>query len=398
MVGTAHVVALGEATHGTRQFFAMKHRLIKYLVQQRGFRTFAMEADGGASCAINEYIHTGKGNPDQLVRALRFWTWSTEEFLTLVRWMHDYNQTARADQAISFRGIDMQDPLATTRQVVSFLRRFDPEAAGKAESDYRCLGPLEDHAALEAEYPSQEYDTQLRCAARITAIHQSLSRRRSLYEQKSPSAYACALWSAKLLEQTEMLLRLPSARDYLYGENVLALAAPFESPGKVIVWAHNGHIADTFGAMGRHLKRRLGADYLIVSFTFYSGSFRARTRQPDGGAGPPVAIAAPPARLDSYEAAFHRAGLSRFILDLRPLRRTAGSQDWLDGPHPMWDIGGAYSARFSLSPMRLAEAYDSVVFLDRGDASTPLPRDSKAELNTEHANRGAVPFWQWRMK
>ncbi|MGZ5496466.1 MAG: erythromycin esterase family protein [Candidatus Aminicenantales bacterium] len=372
LVGNARVVGLGEATHGTRQFFQMKHRLIKYLIQRKGFRTFLMEADGGASCAIDDYIHTGKGDPAQLIRDLRFWTWSTEEFFALVRWMHDYNQTARPDETISFRGIDMQDPLAASRQVVSYLAQVDPEAARSAESAYRCLGPLEDHAALE-KYRTREYGDQLRCAAGIQAVHQGLSRHQALYERKAPSGYACTLWSAHLLEQNERLLKFPSIRDSLYGENVLALSDPSGGNGKVIVWAHNGHVANSLGAMGRRIKKELASDYFIVGLTFHGGSFRARALQPDGSTGPAVAIAAPPPRLDSYEAALHDAGLPRFILDLRPLREASAAQGWFAGLHPMWDIGGAYRGR-SVSAVRLVEEYDSLVFFDRGDASTPLPK------------------------
>jgi len=217
----ARIVALGEATHGSHQFFRMKHRIIRDLVSRHGFKTFAMEADGAGSCAIDDHIHTGAGDPAQLIHDLVFWTWDTEEFLALVRWMRSYNESVSPEHALSFRGIDMQNPLALSRRVVSFLQRADPAEARRVESAYRCLGPLEDHEALEKGYLQEDIVKQMQCAATIGAIHQQISRNQGRYERISPSGYACALWNAHLMAQAEMLLRFPSTRDHLYAATSL---------------------------------------------------------------------------------------------------------------------------------------------------------------------------------
>jgi erythromycin esterase len=370
VAAAAQVVALGEATHGTHQFFQMKHRLIADLVGRQGFRTFAMEADGAGSCAIDDYLHTGVGDPAQQIRDLKFWTWSTEEFLDLVRWMRLYNQTASPGRDLSFRGIDMQNPLALSRKVVSFLSQVDPRAGRQADAAYRCLGPLEDHDALEKGYLQRDIVEQMRCAKAIGDIYESLSKSRARYERSLQPGYECAVWNAHLMVQAEMLLKFPSTRDHLYAENILALSSGQE---RVVVWAHNGHIGNIFGAMGRRLKRQLGLRYLTVGFTSYGGSFRARTRRSDGGAGPPVPIVPPPPAPDSYEAAFHRAGQPRFLLDLRPLRDGSGPE-WLAGPHPLRDVGGAYDPNLSSSPSRLPEEFDSILFFDQSLPSNPLPK------------------------
>jgi erythromycin esterase len=351
----------------------MKHRLVEYLVRRRGFRVFAMEADGAGSCAIDRYVKTGEGDPAQLIRDLKFWTWSTEEFLGLVRWMRDYNRTVAPDQRVSFRGIDMQNFLAASQRVISFLGKVDPPAAQQVESAYRCLGPLEDHKRVEDEYLRRDIVEQMKCAAGIESVYQQMSRNRARYEAEDSSAYTCTLWSAHLMKQAEMLLKFPSTRDHLYGENILSLAG--ESREKIIVWAHNGHIGNIFGAMGRRLKRQLGPDYLMVGFSAFGGSFRARTRQPGGGAGPPVSIDAALPAADSYEDAFHRAGLPRFVVDLRSLRDGGSGQSWMRGPHPLRDVGGAYDAKLASSPSRLPDEFDLFVFFDHGDPSTMLPKD-----------------------
>ena len=366
-IGTARVVGLGEATHGTRQFFRMKHRLLQYLVRRRGFTTFAMEADGAASCDIDDYVHTGTGDPVALIRELKFWTWDTKEILDMIRWMRAYNATVGPDRTVGFHGIDMQNPLSSSRKVVSFLRQVDPRAAHQAESAYHCLDPLDDPKAIAARYPYREVQEQVDCARGIGEIYQRIARNRTAYERRSPSAYSCALLGAKLMMEDELLLRVQSVRDHHSAENVLALLEPGR---KVIVWAHNMHIAKGFGAMGRTLARQLGEDYVAIGFDYWGGSFRARPRRADGGAaGAPIAIRAPVPSADSYEQAFHRAGLPIFFLDLRPLKSPFLSTAWLAGQHPMWSVGGGYDPAHSVAQTRLPDNFDYLIFFDQAQAS-----------------------------
>lgn len=373
ILGKAEVVGLGEATHGTRQFFLMKHRLVRTLVSRKGFRVFLMEADGAGSCAIDDYVHGGEEDPRQLLRDLKFWTWNTQEFLDLLRWMRSYNQSAELGESIHFYGMDMQNPRALSQKVVTSLRRFDPIAAAKAKAAYGCLGPLDDHDALEQGYLLQkDVGEQKQCAAAIERVFQQLSATSPPLEIRSRRSFSCALWNARLMVQAERLLRFPSTRDSLYAETVLALQENERGNG-LILWAHNGHISNSKGAMGRTVKRRLGDRYAIVGFTAYSGEFRARLRQPDGGAGPPLPVAAALPPVDSYEAAFHQTGLPRFFLDLRRLRSSLEAPAWLRGAHPLRDVGGAYDRELANSLVDLPEEFDALVFFDRGSASRLFP-------------------------
>jgi erythromycin esterase len=374
-VGTARVVALGEATHGTHEFFRMKHRLLADLVRRQGFRVFAMEADAGGSCDIDDYLHTGKGNPADLIRDLRYWTWNTQEFLDMVRWMRAYNESVPPSQAVSFRGIDMQNPFAMSSKVVTFLNQVDPALARKADATYRCLGPLEDHDAMEDGYLKLDPVEQMKCAAGVTAIYKQIVAGEPRYSRSVPPRdAACALWNAQLMIQAELLLKFPSTRDHHYAENIVSLLKAPGPPEKVVVWAHNRHIANAFGSMGRGIRRKLGDDYRIVALTFHGGSFRARPRQPGGGAGAPVPVAADSPGADSYEEAFHRAGLPRFLLDVRPLRSGAPGPAWLAGPHPLRMIGGAFDPMYASTQVRLPEEYDLIIFFDQGTPSEALPK------------------------
>ena len=99
IIGDARIVSVGEATHGTREFFQLKHRLFEYLATELGFTIFAIEANWPESLAIDEYVQTGKGDPQKALDGIYFWTWNTEEVLDLIRWMRRYNEDARRTRA-----------------------------------------------------------------------------------------------------------------------------------------------------------------------------------------------------------------------------------------------------------------------------------------------------------
>lgn len=108
VIVNAKVVGLGEGTHGTHEFFQMKHRILQYLVQKKGFTIFAIEASMPQAFRLNDYILNGKGDPKKLIVGMGFWTWSTKEVLAMVEWMHEYNKTA--EKKLKFTGFDMQMP------------------------------------------------------------------------------------------------------------------------------------------------------------------------------------------------------------------------------------------------------------------------------------------------
>jgi erythromycin esterase-like protein len=124
MVGSAHVVGLGEGTHGTREFLRMKHRMVRALAENLGFNLFALESNLPETASLNHYVLTGEGDPRELLRAMHFWTWNTEEMLAFVRWMRAYNASGRGP--IRFLGFDMQDPVAAIDSLLGFVGAADP--------------------------------------------------------------------------------------------------------------------------------------------------------------------------------------------------------------------------------------------------------------------------------
>lgn len=141
IVGDARIVALGEGTHGTREFFQMKHRITQYLAEEMGFTIFAIEASTPESAKVSDYTVRNIGDsPDALIRGMYFWTWSTDEVADMTRWMRAFNNGGPGNETkakhIDFTGFDMQTPDVAQEVAASFLDAHDPEFAARARAVY----------------------------------------------------------------------------------------------------------------------------------------------------------------------------------------------------------------------------------------------------------------------
>jgi erythromycin esterase-like protein len=134
MVGDARIVALGECTHGTREVFQMKHRILEYLASQCGFTIFSIEANMPEAYRLNDYVLKGKGDPAKLIGGMYFWTWDTEEVLAMVQWMRQFNQSGKG--RLEFTGFDMQTPDVAMENVTRFLQTNDPARVKGIQTTY----------------------------------------------------------------------------------------------------------------------------------------------------------------------------------------------------------------------------------------------------------------------
>jgi len=123
IIGDARVVELGEATHGTSEFFRMKHRMLEFLATQMGFTIFSIEANMPEAYRLNDYVLDGKGDPKALIKGMNFWTWDTQEVLAMVEWMRGFNQSGKGH--VEFTGFDMQAPNVALQTVFQFLQAND---------------------------------------------------------------------------------------------------------------------------------------------------------------------------------------------------------------------------------------------------------------------------------
>jgi erythromycin esterase-like protein len=127
VVGGARIVSLGEATHGTREFFQLKHRMLEFLATQMGFTIFSIEANMPEAYRLNDFVLTGKGDPSELIHGMYFWTWDTEEVLDMVLWMREFNKSGKG--RVEFTGFDMQAPDVAKQIVHDFVAMADPQYA-----------------------------------------------------------------------------------------------------------------------------------------------------------------------------------------------------------------------------------------------------------------------------
>ncbi|GJG86794.1 hypothetical protein tb265_19750 [Gemmatimonadetes bacterium T265] len=193
MVGDAHLVAFGEATHGTREFFKLKHRALEYLVRQKGFTAFAIEASLPEANAVDLYVRTGQGDPAVLLSNLYFWTWNTQEVLDLIRWMRTYNAGVSPDRQVRFFGFDMQFPGAAIDSAAAFVHRVDPARAAAVDSAYACLAPYRNHGpqpgpASYAQAAQTAPAVRLACAASVAGAHAQLAGAQAAYTGATSAA------------------------------------------------------------------------------------------------------------------------------------------------------------------------------------------------------------------
>ncbi len=382
MIGDAHIVSLGEATHGTAEFFRMKHRLTEFLASEMGFTVFAIEASMPEAFRLNDYVLRGEGDPKELLKGMYFWTWNTQEVLDMILWMREFNRSGKG--RIEFLGFDMQEPKVAAENVRAFVAKADPEYAKALDEAYAGLKSYaqyqRDLAPPFARPPGVKQDEKAveRAKAEVSklataagAVTARLEAERDRLVKAAGGDAAAAEWAiqnARIVAQAVTLLTsFGFYRDKCMADNVDWILAHRPPGTKVVLWAHNGHVAKRLGAMGGFLKQRHGADMVVVGFAFHEGRYTAIAR----GAGLKANDAGPSAP-GSVEWAFHEAGLPRAILDLRKVEKGSTGSGWLAGGISHRSIG-ALAMDSAFAPQVLPTAYDLLIFFDRTTASTLLP-------------------------
>ena len=361
IVGRAHLVALGEATHGTREFFQLKHRVLEFLVSQMGFNIFAIEASFPDALVVNQYLLTGEGDPAQALSGLGFWTWNTQELLEMIQWMRAWNADPHHDRKVRFYGFDMQSPLASVRLIRSYVKAHDDQAMLSLLDKISRLkfGP----AAMSPEQKRAAEPLLDELAARLDG------------ERSADRDWVFARENVNLIREA-VRHRSFSDRDRDMAENLAWLLQHEPAGSKMVIWAHNSHVAtETYpfapeGTTGVHLKKRFGDDLVVFGFAFNQGKFQAVSL----GKGLTEHIAQPLAP-GAFDRTLADAGLPLFALDLR--RSRGEVRRWLDSPLLHRSVGAVYNdARpgayeMTIHPLR---SFDAIVFVENTTAARPLPR------------------------
>ena len=359
----ARVIGLGEGTHGTREFFQMKHRIVRWFAERAGHggRTvFAIEANMPEARRVNDYVVNGRGNARDAVAGMYFWTWNTEEVVALVEWMRQYNASGAG--RIEFYGFDAQFPLVAADSVVAFLARVDPQAAATARSAYASVRAT--WAAADSARARPEQGPALRARLDAQAVLELIERQRRRYGALADSADVdWAVQNARVVFQSVAPMSGAPSRDQSMADNIAWIVARQPVETQIVLWAHNGHIQRAGNWMGAHLARRFGDEYLPVGFAFGSGAYRAFS---GGVLGPQVEG---PPRPGSFEHLVARNGHRFALIDVRAMGMQADTE-WLRRPVPMRMIGAAVSDD-PYRESRIADAFDAIVYVDRTTASQP---------------------------
>lgn len=398
VVGDARIVSLGEATHGTREFFRLKHRMLEFLVEEMGFTVFAIEASLPDGLAVNDYVLRGEGDPARALAGLGFWTWDTEEVLDLIHWMRAYNEDPAHARKLEFWGFDMQAPIASVGELLVFLRREDPESVARAETLIDPFTSPMQYATL----PAEEKEATRRT---LDELDERLGTLAAAAEPSHRDDWALARRHLELLRQGEGMFGNPVAglgsRDRAMAENAGWILERQGAGAGIVLWAHNAHV--TFGtahAMGTHLGRTHGANVVTFGFAFDHGGFRAV----DSGAERRGLIPFEVGSLGggSLDAALAAAAPPIAALDLRVLPAGGSVARWFRTPRPTRSIGAVFDETnpvYGVDRIAAPQHYDVLLFVAETTPAVgrkaPAPKRGKAaaaaNLDFESGELGETP-------
>ena len=339
IIGDAQIVSLGEATHGTREFFKLKQRLLEYCVAELGFTMLIMEAGFPEAVAVNDYVLKGRGNAIDALAGMRFWTWQTEELVDVTEWMRAWN--AAHDKKVKFYGFTMAYPASAVHGLIDFLARVAPHLAATCRTQ---LAPLTSDltAALFGQLPQAERDDVFACIARILAAFEE--QRVSWVALTSDLDWHLGRLHAVVLDQGArfMINRDLAFHERATAQNICSLLEAEGSNARAVLWSHNTHAArgayPEGQSMGRCLDDVFGRRQVVVGTSFDRGAFQARIY--------PTGVLQDhtlgPAPSDSLDGVLAQTGLPLYVIDLANGPRQGAAAEWLDAETPMRAIGGIY--------------------------------------------------------
>jgi erythromycin esterase-like protein len=386
---SARVVLIGEATHGTSEFYRARAAITERLISRHGFSFVAVEADWPDAARIDRYVCHGEAQSGAGEPFARFptWMWRNTEVQAFADWLRDHNKSSLPEERASFHGLDIYSLSASIGAVLSYLDRADPEAAKIARRRYGCLTPWQDapeaygYGVLSGKSDSCENEA-------VAQLVDMLSKRLTNADVDS-EAYFDAVQNARIVRAAEQYYRIMyrrtreswNLRDRHMFETLQALLRRRGPSCKAVVWAHNSHIGNAAATamgwegefnIGELCRTAYGDEAVLIGF----GTDRGTVAAASDWDAPMEVKTVRPARRDSYEYAFRKTGLNRALAD------------WRGKPHgelatalrePLLEraIGVVYrpdteylSHYFEAV---LAEQFDAYVWFEETHAVTPLP-------------------------
>jgi erythromycin esterase-like protein len=402
LVGDARFVLIGEASHGTHEFYRTRAEITQRLIQEKGFSAVAVEADWPDAYRVNRYVRGVGDDPtanDSLADFRRFptWMWRNADVLDFVGWLRDYNDLQQTYEGkAGFYGLDLYSLYRSIEVVLAYLDTVDPEAARRARYRYSCFEDFDEDsqqygyaasfglsASCEREAIEQLVELQ-RTAAQYVRRDGQLAADEAFFVEQNARVVA----NAERYYRTMFGGRVSSwnLRDRHMVETLRELDAHLSRggrPAKIVVWEHNSHLGDARATemsargelnVGQLVREQYGRDTVLVGLTTYSGTVTAAS---DWDA-PAERKNVRPALVGSYEALFHATSVPSFEIDLRG--NHVAAQQLLD-PRLERAIGVIYrpdTERVShYIYARLPEQFDAIIHFDHTRAVEPLERTAE---------------------
>jgi erythromycin esterase-like protein len=397
-IGDARFVLLGEASHGTHEYYLWRARISKRLIEEKGFRFISVEGDWPDCYRVNQYIQGELSDTtakDVLHAFERWptWMWANWEIVAFTEWLHDYNDGRPPDEKVGFYGLDVYSLWESLEAILGYLKDHDPDALPAAQKAFRCFEP---YGEDPQEYARATLFVPETCEREVIDLLNTIRQQAASKVDNNATALN-AVMNAEVVKGAETYYRTMvhgggtswNVRDRHMADTLNRLMQFYGADAKAIVWEHNTHIGDArytdmasagmfnVGELVRQEHEPAGV--VLAGFGSYQGTVIA-ARQWDA---PMEVMPVPPARAGSWERALHDLGAEdRLLLFHRP----ADTASALAVPRGQRAIGVVYHPEFEAGnyvPTVLPLRYDAFMYLDQTQALHPLhiePRTTAPEL------------------
>jgi protein-L-isoaspartate(D-aspartate) O-methyltransferase len=387
-IGAARVVLIGEASHGTSEFYRMRARITRELIERKRFSFVAIEGDWPDAARVDHYVRHAEYPPSEWTAFARFpvWMWRNRETREFVDWLRARNARLTPEQRAAFHGLDLYSLYSSIRSVLDYLDDVDPHTARVARLRYGCLTPWQTdpatygQAALTGNYRS--------CEASVIAVLADLRQKGQAYAEHDGERFLDAAQNALLVTNAEQYYRIMyygsraswNLRDRHMFETLMNLLQHHGPDSRGIVWAHNSHVGDAGATdmskrgeynIGQLCREQFGHGAYSIGFGTHSGTVAAASDWD----GPMLTMNVRPSLEQSYEHLFHESGEPQFLL---PLRKPASAdvRKALSRARLERAIGVIYRPETELQSHYfqavLPQQFDEYIWFDQTRAVTPL--------------------------
>ncbi len=401
LVGDSRIVLIGESSHGTREFYEARAEITKWLIEEKGFCAVAAEADWPDAYRVNRYVR-GSGDDATADEALsgfeRFpaWMWRNTVVRDFVDWLHAHNQRRRSagERQTGFYGLDLYSLHRSVQEVIGYLDKVDPAAAGRARERYGCF----DHVSADdgqAYGFAAAFGAGLSCERQVLEQLVDLHRNALDYARRdgllAEDELFYAQQNAQTVQNAEVYYRAMfggrvtswNLRDRHMAQTLQALLAHLErhadeEPARIVVWAHNSHVGDARATevgsdgqltLGQLVRERYGDDARLIGFTTYAGTVTAASEW--GGSAERKDVR--PALNGSVEEMFHEVGRPEFLVSPMLSGAVAAPLDVVRLGRAIGVIYLPATERQShYYHVRPGEQFDAIIHVDNTSALEPL--------------------------